>query len=87
MRTYKRVHWSEGWKSAAELEPVRGWLPEIGYSSTESSGYRWCAHFGGNGHYFRSAREAVAYAYGRGWIASHSAAEELSDRLEAGHGI
>ncbi len=79
----RRTHWSENWIPLASLRVTRGWLPEIGYCPTEKSAYKWCVQFGGNGHYFRSAEGAVAYAQGRGWLASTLDAERLVDDLEA----
>ena len=77
----RRTHWSENWIPLAALRVTRGWLPEIGYCPTEKSAYKWCVQFGGNGHYYRSAEAAVAYAEGRGWF--HGNTEPYVDALEA----
>lgn len=46
----------------------------------------WCVEYHGNGHYFMSAREALAYAEGRGWI-NFGQRETLAAEIEEGEWI
>lgn len=73
--TIKRVRWSRelGWNPVAYVCSRRGWAVEIGFNPTEESEYRWCVQFAGNGHYRRSAEDAVEYCISRKWCRAENA--------------
>ena len=65
-RTVKHAAWSPGWKSVGQIAVDRGYAVGIGYNPAELRPY--CVHFGGNGNYFETLGDAVAYCCGRDWL-------------------
>lgn len=74
--------WSGDWKPLLELDPTKGWLPTVGYCSTEPGEYKWCVQCFGRGHYSRSAEGALEWACGKGFIRDSSTVRGLAEQLE-----
>ena len=75
-------YWSGGWKPLLELDPTKGWLPTVGYCSTEPSEYKWCVQCFGRSHYSRSAECVLEWACGKGFIRDPFTIRGLAEQLE-----
>ena len=74
MKRIRRTNWSDDWV-LYDLVAVKEFCAvEIGFSPTAA--FPYCVQFRGNGHYFKTKTEALAYCYGRGWISYSRVYEE-----------